>query len=106
MTSPESRDHETRIEHLTPQEIEEIDIKWNIMKIIEELKQEVKNCCKEIEITNKKVDEMNKSLKDTQEKQEEAIKQAMETVQNMENKMEVMKKTQTEGRLGMENLGK
>ena len=38
MTSPESRDHETRrIEHPTPEEIEEIDSKWNFMKIIEEL---------------------------------------------------------------------
>ena len=70
MTSPESRDHETRkIEHATPKEIEEIDSKQNYMKIIEELKQEVKNCHKEMEITNKKVDEMNKSLKDTLEKQ-------------------------------------
>ena len=69
MTSPESRDYETRrIEHPTPEEIEEIDSKRNYMKIIEELKQEVKICHKEMEITNKKVDEMNKSLKDTQEK--------------------------------------
>ena len=68
MTSPEFKDHETRrIEHPTP---EEIDSKRNYMKIIEELKQEVKNCHKEMEITNKKVDEMNESLKDTQEKQE------------------------------------
>ena len=44
MTSPESRDHETRrIEHPTPEEIEEIDSKWIFMKIIKELKQEVKN---------------------------------------------------------------
>ena len=52
---------------------------------------------------------MNKSLKDTQEKQEiqeKAIKQVRETVQDLKNKMEVMKKTQTEGRLDMENLGK
>ena len=46
------------------------------MKIIEELKQEVKNCHKEMEITNKKVDEMNKSLKDTQEKQENQKKKS------------------------------
>ena len=50
MTSPESRDHETRrIEHPTPEEIEEIDSKWNYMKIIEELKQEMKICHKEME---------------------------------------------------------
>ena len=94
MTSPESRDHETRrIEHPTPEEIEEIDSKRNYMKIIEELKQEVKN---------KKVDKMNKSLKDTQEK---AIKQVMETVQDLKNEMEVMKKTQTKEWMDMESLG-
>ena len=66
MTSSESKDNKTRrIEHPTPEEIEEIDSKQNYMKIIEELKQGVKNCHKEMEITNKKVDEMNKSLKDT-----------------------------------------
>ena len=109
MTLPESRDHETRrIEHPTPEETEEIDSKWIFMKIIEELKQEVKICRKEMEITNQKVDEMTKTLKDTQEKQEiqdKAIKQVRETVQDLKNEMEVMKKTQTEGRLDMENLG-
>ena len=49
---------------------------------------------------------MNKSLKDTQENQEKAIKQVRETVQDLKNEMEVMKKTPTEGRLDMENLGK
>ena len=52
---------------------------------------------------------MNKSLKDTQEKQEnqeKAIKQVRETVQDLKNEMEVMKKTQTEGRLDMGNVGK
>ena len=76
------------------------------MKIIEELKQDVKNCRKEMEMTNKKVDAMNKSLKDNQENQEKAIKQVRETVQDLKNEMEIMKKTETEGRLDMENLGK
>ena len=49
---------------------------------------------------------MDKSPKDTQEKQEKTIKQVRETVQELKNEMEVMKKTKTEGRLGMENLGK
>ena len=73
------------------------------MKIMEDLKQDVKNCLKEMEKTSKKVEEMNRSLKDTQEK---AIKQVMETVQDLKNEMEVMKKTPTEGRLDIENLGK
>ena len=110
MTSPESRDPKTRrIEHPTPEEIEEIDFKRNYMKIIEDVKQVVKNCHKEIDMTNKKVEEVNKPLKDTQEKQEKqekAIKQERETVQDLENEMGVMKKTQTKGRLEMENLGK
>ena len=59
-----------------------------------------------MEKTNKNVEEMNKSHKDTQENQEKAIKRVMETVQDLENEMEVMKKTQTEGRLDVENLGK
>ena len=82
MTPPEPRDHPTRIEHPTPEEIEEINFKRNFMKIIEELKQEVKNCRKEMEMTNKKVEEMNKSLKDNQEK---AIKHVRETVQGLKN---------------------
>ena len=65
MTSPESRDHETRkIEHPTPEEIEEIDSKRNYMKIIEELKQEVKICRKEMEEKcNKKFEEMRKFVR-------------------------------------------
>ena len=48
---------------------------------------------------------MNKSLKDNQENQEKAIRQVREIVQDLKNEMEVMKKTQTKGRLDMENLG-
>ena len=48
MSSPESRDPEIRIVHPTPEEIEEIDSKVNYMKIIEDLKQEVKNCHKQL----------------------------------------------------------
>ena len=58
MTSPKSRELETRrIEHPTPEEIEEIESKQIFMKIIEELKQEVKICCKEMEDKyNKKIE--------------------------------------------------
>ena len=49
---------------------------------------------------------MNKSLKETRGNQEKTIKQVMETVQEMKTEMEAMKKTQTEGWLDMENLGK
>ena len=54
MTTPDSRDHSTRrLEHPIPKEVEEIDFKQNIMKIIEDLKQEVKNCYKEMEKTKR-----------------------------------------------------
>ena len=77
------------------------------MKIIEELKQEVKICHKEMEEKyNKKFEEMSKSLNDTLGNQEKAIKQVMESVQELKTEMEAVKKTQTEGRLDMENLGK
>ena len=69
MTTPEFRDHATRrTEQPSPEEIGEIDFKQNYMKMIEELKQEVKNCHKEMEITKTKVDEMRKSLIDNQKK--------------------------------------
>ena len=104
MTSPESRDPEIRrTVHPTPEELEEIDSKVNYMKIIDNLKQEVKNSHKQLEMTNKKVEEINKSLKDTQEnqeKQEKAIKQAREAVQDLKNEIEVMKKTKNQGKFG------
>ena len=54
MTTPDSSDHSTRrFEHPSPEEIEEINFKWNYKKMIEELKQVVKNCHEEMEITNK-----------------------------------------------------
>ena len=64
MTPPESRELETRrIEHPTPEEIEEIDSKRFFMKIIEEIKQEVKICRKEMEEKyTKKFEEMSKSV--------------------------------------------
>ena len=80
MTTSESRYHTTRFEHPIPKEIEDIDFKRNIMKIIEDLKQDVKNSFKEMEKTNRKVEEINKYLKDTQENQEKAFRQVMETV--------------------------
>ena len=107
MTTPDSRDGTTkRLEHPIPEEVEEIDSKCNIMKIIEDLTQDGKNCCKEMEKRNKKVEEMSKSLKNTHKNQDKAIKQVMETVQHLKEEMEVIKKTQTEGRLEMENRGK
>ena len=55
---------------------------------------------------NKKFEEMSKSVNDTLGNQEKTIKQVMETVQELKTEMETMKKTQNEGRLDMENLGK
>ena len=111
MTSPESRDHETRrIEHPTPEEIEEIDSKQIFMKIIEELKQKMKICGKEMEDEynktneemsnkieenyNKKFEEMSKSVNEILGNQEKTIKQVMETVQDLKTEMESMKKSE------------
>ena len=77
------------------------------MKVIESLKQDVKNSLKEMdEKNNKKFEEMSKSIKDTLGNQEKTIKQIMEIVQDMKTEMEARRKTQTENRLDMENLGK
>ena len=68
MIIPEPSKHTTgRLEHPNPEEVEEIDI----MKVIESLKEDVKNSLKEMdEKNNKKFEEMNKSLKDTLGNQE------------------------------------
>ena len=107
MITPESSEHTTgRFEHPNP-EVEEIDFKRNIMKVIQSLKQDVKSSLKEMgEKNNKKFEEMNKSLKDTLGNQEKAMKQVMETVPGLKNEMEVMKKAQTKGQLDMETMGK
>ena len=77
------------------------------MEVIESRKQDVKNFLKEMdEKTNKNIEEMNETLKDIQENKEKAIRQVRETVQDLKTKMEAMKKTQNEGWLDMENLGK
>ena len=102
--------------------MEEIDSKRFFMKIIEELKQEVKVSRKEMEDKyNKKIEEMSKEMEEKYTKkfeemsksvneilgnQEKTIKQVMETVQDLKTEMESMKKSQAEARLAMENLGK
>ena len=77
------------------------------MKVIESLKQDVKNSLKEMdEKNNKKFEEMCKSVNDILGNQEKIIKQIMETVQDLKTEMEVIKKIQPKGWLDMENLGK
>ena len=82
MITPESNEHTTgRLEHTNPEEVEEINFKRNLVKMMETLQQEVKNSLKEMEEkTNKKLEEINKSLKHTQENQEKSIKQVKKTV--------------------------
>ena len=59
------------LEQPNPEEVEKIDI----MKVIESLKQEMKNSLKEMdEKNNKKFEKMNKSVKDTLGKQEKTIR--------------------------------
>ena len=53
--TPESSEHTTgRLEYPNPEEVEEIDFKRNIMKVIESLKQDVKNSLKEMDEKNNK----------------------------------------------------
>ena len=119
MKSPDPND--PTIEGLEPLNSEEVE-KSAIMKAIESLKQDMNNSLKELdekynkkieemskemdEKYNKKFEEMSKSVNDTLGNQEKTIKQVMETVQELKTEMEAMKKTQNEGRLDMENLGK
>ena len=106
------------LEHPIPEEVENSVI----IKAIESLKQGMNNSLKEIEEKynkkmeemskemedkyNKKFEEMSKFVNDTLGNQEKAIKQVMESVQELKTKMEAVRKTQSEGRLDMENLGK
>ncbi|KAK7831163.1 hypothetical protein U0070_020383 [Myodes glareolus] len=119
MKTPDPSDLTTEgLERPIPEEVENSVI----MKAIESLKQGMNNSLKEIEEKynkkmeemskemedkyNKKFEEMSKFVNDTLGNQEKAIKQVMESVQELKTEMEAMKKTQTEGRLDMENLGK
>ena len=81
LITPESSEHTSgRLEHPNPEDVQEIDFKRNIMKMIESLKQDVKNYLKEMEEKNtKSLKKRKKSLKDTLGNQK-AIKQEMETV--------------------------
>ncbi|KAK7801114.1 hypothetical protein U0070_002781, partial [Myodes glareolus] len=84
------------LEHPKPEEVEKIDI----MKVIESVKQDMKNSLKEMDDKyNKKFEEMSKSVNDTPGNQEKTIKQLIEIVREMNTEMEAMKKTLTEGRL-------
>ncbi len=104
MKPPETSDLTTGgHEHLNQEEVEKMDF----MKVIDALKQHIKNALTEMdEKYNRKFEELNKSVNDTLENQGKTIKQIMETVQDLKTEMEAKKKTQTEGRLDMENLSK
>ena len=69
-------------------------------KKIEEMSKEME------EKYTKKFEEMSKSVNEILGNQEKTIKQVMKTVQDLKTEMESMKKSQAEGRLAMENLGK
>ena len=119
MKTPDPND--PTIEGLKTLNSEEVE-KSAIMKAIESLKQDMNNSLKELdekynkkieemskemdEKYNKKFEEMSKSMNDILGNQKKTIKQVMETVQELKTEMEAMKKTQNEGRLDMENLGK
>ncbi|KAL6082496.1 hypothetical protein STEG23_002745 [Scotinomys teguina] len=85
-------------------EAEEINFKSDFKKMTEVVKEKMKTTLKEFEEkTNKKLEDIIESLKESQEK---AIKQVNETVQELKTEIEAIKKTQTEGKLEMDNLSK
>ncbi|KAL6093181.1 hypothetical protein STEG23_008035 [Scotinomys teguina] len=88
-----------RPEHTNAEEAESIT-KNDLQKVIEALKEEMKNSLKELE------EKTNKKLEENKESQEKAIKQMKETVQDLKIEIETIKKTQSEGRLEIENLTK
>ncbi|KAL6088545.1 hypothetical protein STEG23_002640 [Scotinomys teguina] len=88
-----------RPEHTNAEEAESIT-KNDLQKVIEALKEEMKNSLKELE------EQTNKKLEENKESQEKAIKQMKETVQDLKIEIETIKKTQSEGRLEIENLTK
>ena len=119
MKTPDPRDLTTEgLEHPILEEVENNVI----MKAIESLKQGMNNSLKEMEDKynkkieemskemeenyNKRFEEMSKSVNNTVGNQEKTIKQVMESVQELKTEMEAVRKTQSEGRLDMENLGK
>ena len=70
MATPESSGPTKRKpEHPNPEEAKENILKYNFLKKIESLNEEMKTSLKEMEEkTNKKLKEINKSLKESQEK--------------------------------------
>ena len=71
------------------------------MKMIEALKEEIKNSLKEIEGKSSK--KWKKSINFLQKAKKN--KQVMETVQDLKIEIEAIKKTQTDGILEIENFG-
>ena len=93
-------------EHPNADDIEENYLKHNFMKMIEALREEMKNSLKEMdEKTSKKLEEISWSLKEV--KKIKKTNQADEgTVKALKIEIEAIKKTHTEGILKMENLSK
>ena len=104
MTPPESRDSTpARQDHPNTEEAEQSNLKINFMGMIENLKEEIRKSCREMEEkTNQKMQE----IKESQKSQENTIKQLKETVQDLKTELVTIKKTQTEGMLEMEKLSK
>ncbi|ERE67993.1 Transposase, L1 containing protein [Cricetulus griseus] len=94
MTPPETKNHTSaRPEHHNADEAEENDLKNIFMKMIEDLKEDMRKSLKEMEErTNKKIQDINKSLR--------------ETGQDLKTEIETIKKAQSEGFLELEKLGK
>jgi chromosome segregation ATPase len=79
--------------------------------MIEEFKKDINNSLKEIqETTGKQIEDLKeeaqKSLKELQENTTKQVKELSKTIQDLKMEIEIIKKSQRETTLEIENLGK
>ena len=106
MVTPEPSHHTTGKCKYPNGDTEEIEFKWNFMRMMKAFKEEVKNSLTEMAKKHKqKLEEIKKSLKGTQEN---TFKQSNRWSKHFEqfNIDEALKKPKTKGIQDKENLGK
>jgi hypothetical protein len=86
-------------------------LKAHLMMMIEDFKKDINNSLKEIqENTGKQLEvlkeETQKSLKESQENATKQVKELNKTIQDLKMEIEIIKKSQRETTLEIENLGK
>ena len=109
MATPEPSGHTTgRPDHPNPEEAEENNHKYKFLKMIETLKEGIKNSLKNggkdnLQIGRNQYISSRNPRKPWKKKQ---VKKTVQTAPDLKTEIEAIKKMQTEGILEMENLGK